>query len=91
MKPAEKGVSPVPVSHTEGEVISLLVHFSEEGVALLHLCHCEGCVASVYILISLQMEKAGDGQDVYETMTSILKRVLWNLRRNAMEKQDTLQ
>ncbi|XP_026800777.3 protein tyrosine phosphatase domain-containing protein 1 [Pangasianodon hypophthalmus] len=38
-----------------------------------------------------RMENVGDGQDVYETMTSVLKRVLRDLRRNAMDEQDTLQ
>ncbi|XP_060793109.1 protein tyrosine phosphatase domain-containing protein 1 isoform X2 [Neoarius graeffei] len=37
------------------------------------------------------IENVADGQDVYETMTCVLKRVLRDLRRNAMDEQDTLQ
>ncbi|GAA6068221.1 protein tyrosine phosphatase domain-containing protein 1 [Tachysurus ichikawai] len=36
-----------------------------------------------------QMENNGEGQDVYETMTCVLKPVLRELRRNAMDKKDS--
>ncbi|XP_058265451.1 protein tyrosine phosphatase domain-containing protein 1 [Hemibagrus wyckioides] len=38
-----------------------------------------------------QMENAGEGHDVYETMTWILRRVLRDLRRNAMDELDAVQ
>ncbi|KAF7695807.1 hypothetical protein HF521_005901 [Silurus meridionalis] len=34
-----------------------------------------------------RMEKVGDGQDVYETVTCVLQRVLRDLRRKAMDEQ----